>query len=120
MISLNKEIGFHGEKIAKDFLIKKGYEILDMNYRCKLGEIDLISKTNNIICFVEVKTRYFSTYGTPIESITFKKQQKIYKVAQYYCIKNKLSNLFFRFDVIEIVLTLDSNNFSINLIENAF
>lgn len=120
MISLNKEIGSHGEKMAKNFLIQEGYEILDMNYRCKLGEIDLISKINDIICFVEVKTRYFKTYGTPIESITFKKQQKIYKVAQYYCIKNNLTNLFFRFDVIEIVLTLDSNDFSINLIKNAF
>lgn len=120
MIYLNKEIGSLGENLAKDFLIKEGYEILDMNYRCKIGEIDLISKINDIICFVEVKTRYFNTYGTPIESITLRKQQKIYKIAQYYSLKNKLNNVFFRFDVIEVILNMNSNDFTLNLIKNAF
>lgn len=120
MISLNKEIGSLGERIAKDFLIKEGYIILDMNYRCKIGEIDIVSKLNDIICFVEVKTRYFKTYGAPIESITYKKQKKIYKIAEYYCIVNNIKNTFFRFDVIEIILTMDSNDFSINLIKSAF
>ena len=91
------------------------------NFRCKLGEIDIIAKDKSFIVFIEVKTRYGSIYGSPSEAITFKKQNKIYKTAQLYIIKKAIHNKFyFRFDVIEVILNTLNSNYSIKLIKNAF
>lgn len=120
MHSYNKEIGNIGESIAENYLIKNGYIILDKNFSCKIGEIDIIAKDNNIINFVEVKSRYGDLYGSPGESVTFKKQYKIYKTAQLYILKKKLNRFYFRFDVIEIAFNTFNDDYSIKLIKDAF
>ncbi|AWI03982.1 YraN family protein [Clostridium drakei] len=120
MHSFNKEIGFLGEDIANNYLRQIGYTILDRNFRCKIGEIDIIGRDGNYICFIEVKTRYGSLYGNPCEAVTYSKQHKIYKTAEIYIMKKKLFKFNFRFDVIEIILNNSNNIPSIRLIKDAF
>lgn len=119
MKSLNRSIGSYGEAIAEDYLKSIGYVILEKNFVCKIGEIDLIAKDKNFISFIEVKTRYGNLYGSPGESITTLKQHKIYKTAQTYILKKKLYKSNFRFDVIEITLN-NKNSPYIKLIKDAF
>ncbi len=81
----NKIIGKYGEQIAKNFLIKKGFEIIEMNFRySKMAEIDIIAAKDNILHFVEVKTRSNDMLGNPLEAITPKKLKSIYLCARYY------------------------------------
>jgi putative endonuclease len=117
---LNKSIGSHGENIAEKHLKEMGYIILERNFKCKIGEIDIIAKDKSYICFIEVKTRYGSFYGSPGESVTKLKQYKIYRTAQSYIVKKKLHKFNFRFDVIEIILNSNDDNYSIKLIKDAF
>ena len=102
----NKQvIGKIGEEKACNFLTKRGDEILEKNFKCREGEIDIIAKDKNMeLVFIEVKTRRSVTYGTPIEAIDINKKEHIYKVAKYYILKNKIYNEAIRFDAIEIIL----------------
>ena len=120
MKTFNKDIGALGEDISENYLKNLGYRILDKNFRCKCGEIDLIAINKDYICFVEVKTRYGINYGTPAESVTASKQKKIYKTAQVYISRKNIIDYNFRFDVVEVMLNNDNNNFLINHIEDAF
>lgn len=122
MKHLNKEIGNFGEKTALEFLKNKNYNILEVNYYTKIGEIDVIAKDLkcNCIVFVEIKSRYNLNFGMPMESINRSKQRKIIKTAQYYILNKHIRNFFFRFDVIEIIFNLQNNIKTINHIENAF
>lgn len=120
MHSYNKHIGNIGESIAENYLIQNGYIILDRNFSCKLGEIDIIGKDDNIMSFIEVKSRYGNLYGSPGESVNFTKQYKIYKTAQLYILRKKLNRFYFRFDVIEIIFNSYDSNYSIKLIKDAF
>lgn len=79
MKHLNKAIGNYGEAIAAEYLKQLGYNILYKNYSCKIGEIDIIAKYKNYICFIEVKTRYSTCYGRPSEAVSYVKQQKYLK-----------------------------------------
>lgn len=116
----NKDIGALGENISENYLKNLGYRILDKNFRCKCGEIDLIAINKGYICFVEVKTRYGINYGTPAESVTSSKQKKIYKTAQVYILMKNIIDYNFRFDVIEVLLNSNNNDFLVNHIEDAF
>lgn len=115
---MNK-IGKIGEELARHYLYKKGYNILEQNYRVSFGEIDIIAEKNNCICFVEVKCRTSKKYGLPEESITKYKINKIIRVAQLYIKQKSIEDKFFRFDII----TLQFNNrilIEIKHIINAF
>jgi len=82
---LNKrQLGAEYEKKAVALLLEKGYQILERNYRNRTGEIDIIAKDGEYICFVEVKFRTNSDFGSPLEAIDWKKQKQIRKVAMYY------------------------------------
>lgn len=120
MKNQNKETGNTGESIAELYLSSAGYKILERNFRCRTGEIDIIGKDGKFICFIEVKTRKSTKYGLPCESVNYKKQSKIYKTANVYALKNKLHNINFRFDVVEILLNTYKNTHRIKLIKNAF
>ncbi|MEG0306887.1 MAG: YraN family protein [Clostridium sp.] len=120
MKSLNKSIGNYGETLAKTYIETLGYISIEQNFSCKLGEIDLIAKDSNYICFIEVKTRYATRYGYPLESITSKKIKKLYRAAQYYISLNNIHKSFFRFDAIEIIINANDSSHRINLIKNAF
>lgn len=116
---LNKSIGSYGESLACTILKSHGYKILERNFSCKIGEIDIIALKDNILCFIEVKTRTFSKYGFPCEAIDYYKQKKLGRLAQFYVIKKGLTNHFLRFDALEIFLNSNDNRYKFNLIENA-
>ena len=96
------ETGSVGEEVACDYVKKLGYEIIEKNYRNKMGEIDIIAKDKNEIVFIEVKTRCQKKYGSPSEAVDRRKKRHIYHVAEFYLIINKLENAFCRIDVIEV------------------
>ena len=99
-----ENIGIIGENLATCYLVNKGYQILERNFKVRFGEIDIITQKGKLISFVEVKCRKSSKYGLPEESVTFKKRKKIIRVAQYYIVKHNLNDHFFSFDVISILL----------------
>lgn len=98
-------LGQSGEDLAVRYLMLNGYLILQRNFRCRIGEIDIIALKDNVLTFIEVKTRHSLKAGNPAEAVTFTKQQKIRKVAQYYMlVEGLLNNMpILSFDVIEIV-----------------
>lgn len=100
----NKRInlGRKGEDISVKFLKKQGYKIMERNYRCSLGEIDIVAKDKNILCFVEVKTRKTKEYGLPEEAIDGHKQKKLAKVALTYLKEKKIYKQDLRFDVVSV------------------
>lgn len=110
-------VGKKGEEIAEKFLMRQGYEILESNYFCKFGEIDIIAKKKDLICFIEVKTRTNLCYGKPVDAITPYKIRHIVKSAQYYISQNHLEDFEVRLDVIEIEMINEKNK--INHIRNA-
>ncbi|WP_034438731.1 YraN family protein [Clostridium ihumii] len=114
----NKSIGTIGENIAAEYLKNHNYKILERNFSCKIGEIDIIAKNENNICFIEVKSRTSDYFGMPSEAVNYYKEQKICKVAQYYILKKDLHKYNLRFDVVEIIFS--STTSKLNLIKNAF
>lgn len=99
----NRVKGDIGENKAVKYLTDKGYEILETNYKNKLGEIDIIAKDDTRIVFVEVKARATAKYGYPREAVNEYKQRKIRMVAESYLKSKRLLNSYIRFDVIEIL-----------------
>ncbi len=94
-------LGKEGERIAKEFLKKKGYSILQENYRTPFGEIDIIAREKDVLVFVEVKTRTDLTFGSPFEAVNQRKKDKIKKVALSY-MKRLKKECPARFDVLSI------------------
>jgi putative endonuclease len=112
---VNKEIGNIGEEIATNFLKNEGYKILENNFRCNQGEIDIIAKDKKEIVFVEVKTRTNTKFGFAAEAVDNIKQKHIKSSAEYYIYINNLYDEFIRFDVIEVYI--NKYNFKINHIK---
>ena len=112
----NKIIGDMGEKLAQNYLKRKGYKILDCNFKNHIGEIDIVcfDKSTKTYVFVEVKTRNDLKYGLPREAVGIYKQNKIKTVAQSYMISHDIYNQKIRFDVVEII------DKDVTHIENAF
>lgn len=95
--------GLAAEATARDYLVAQGMQWVESNYRCRLGEIDLIMRDDNNLVFVEVRSRASNVYGGAIESITYGKQQKLLKTASLYLLAHRLQdNVAARFDVISI------------------
>lgn len=89
--------------MAVNYLENNGFQILERNFHCKMGEIDIIAFKDNIIRFIEVKYRGSDAYGFAIQSISPRKQQRIYNTAQFYLMKNKTYEQHeYSFDVITI------------------
>lgn len=105
MNSINKkELGNIGEEISCQYLKKIGYQIVERNFTCRQGEIDIIAKDKKEYVFMEVKTRSSLCYGRPIEAVNSYKQKHIYKSTKYYLHLNQLENRFVRFDIMEVYL----------------
>jgi len=118
MKGLNNTKGNFGEKIATKFLQKRGYSIIDRNFKVKLGEIDIIASKNNVIHFIEVKSKESALKGMPYEQVNFRKLQKLKIVALYYSKVKNLSNLKQSIDIISILLNKDNINHDIQMFEN--
>lgn len=97
-------LGKEAENLALDYLKNKGYKILERNFMCKQGEIDIVALDKDYIVFVEIKSRTNIEFGLPSESVTKKKLKHILKTASYYLYIKKLENSNVRIDVIEIYM----------------
>lgn len=111
-------IGQQGENLALNYLENKGYKIIERNYRYGRGEIDIIAEKDQMLIFIEVKTKKFGDFGDPIYWITRKKQRQIGTVAKGYLFERNITDRDCRFDV--ITLTWEEGAWKIDHIEDAF
>ena len=110
--------GYEGEQLALLHLKRLGYRIICRNYRCPLGEIDIIAQRQDVLVFVEVKSRRSQTFGSPKQAITPAKQHKLSQVAWHYLQKHDLTEAKARFDVVTVSGLEESPHCEV--IENAF
>ncbi len=117
---LKQKRGKKGEELACKYLQKNRYTVIDRNFRCRQGEVDIIAcdEQEKELVFFEVKTRSTLKYGMPSEAVQKPKQNHIVSVAKYYIYKNKIKDVSIRFDVIEVFL--NNSNYRINHIKQAF
>ena len=118
-----QELGAKGESLARDMYKIKGYRIVKQNFKCKVGEIDLICIRDKTLVFCEVKTRTRLTFGLPAESVDEKKKRHLRRVASSYLSQGlRLNRLYkdfdIRFDVVEVIFV--GIKCEVNHIENAF
>jgi putative endonuclease len=113
-----KELGKKGEEVALRFLKKRGYRIVEKNYVCKMGEMDIVAKEKDTLVFIEVKTRTSTHFGPPQLAVNFWKQRQLSKVALNYLNEKKLQDMKSRFDVVAILLGQEKEK--IELIKDAF
>jgi putative endonuclease len=117
-LKTNQNTGKAGEDLALEFLKKRGYRIIDRNFRTRVGEIDIVARDGETVCFVEVKTRCQDCYGAPEESVDVRKQRHMVKAAMQFLKKMDLWESPSRFDVVSIDQTQALPQ--INLIQGAF
>jgi putative endonuclease len=114
-----KETGILGEKLAKDFLKKRGYRIIETNYRCRQGEIDIVARQKDCLVFIEVRTKSTHSYGSPEESITPAKRAKMRSTAEYYRQSHKDLLESWRIDFVAVELDAQGKPTRVEIIENA-
>jgi putative endonuclease len=114
-----RDTGILGEKLAKDFLKKRGYRIKETNYRCPEGEIDIVAKHKDYLVFVEVRAKKSLEFGSPEESITPVKKERMRATASYYRQTHNDLPLLWRIDVVAVELDQRGRLSRIELIENA-
>ncbi len=114
MTSARQQIGAHGEKRARRWYEREGYEIVARNWRCSDGEIDIVVRRGNTLIFSEVKTRRNASFGHPAEAVTPAKQARLRKLAVRFCRDENEHATLLRFDVVAIC----GND--LQVIENAF
>src|SRR4030065_2093655 len=113
-----KELGKKGEEVVLRFVKKNGYKIIEKNYVCKLGEMDIIAREKDTLVFVEVKTRTSMVFGPPQLAVNSTKQMQLSKVALYFLKEKRLEEVKARFDVVAILLRPKGEE--IELIKDAF
>ena len=118
---LKRLIGNSGEDLALDFLTRRGLNLVQRNYQCRLGEIDLVTLDQDTLVFVEVRFRRDLSHGTAVETVTPAKQKKIARCARHYLMHNpRFNHLPCRFDVVGLSFTTDSRGADIQWIKHAF
>ncbi|MCM8811967.1 MAG: YraN family protein [Candidatus Omnitrophica bacterium] len=115
-----QEAGRIGEREALHLLRKEGYRLVGRNIRCRLGEIDLVAFSGNVLCFIEVKTRLDLRFGWPEEAVTPLKQARLKRLALWYCQTRRLGETPARFDVVCVLLGPDGTVARTRLIKGAF
>jgi len=119
MEDTRKALGFKGEELAVQYLKKKGYKVIERNYRCQWGEIDLVARDKETLIFVEIKSRSSSEFGLPQDAVDRFKQKKLIQVAKAYMAEHRLQETVpARFDVVAVQLTPSGPD--IELIKDAF
>ena len=113
-----QRLGAEGERAAEKYLRRQRYAILQRNYRCRAGEVDLIALDGYTVVFVEVKTRTQPGFGTPLEAVDPRKQRQIQRAAQYYLAENRLQSRDARFDVVGV--WWEGGEVHCELVKNAF
>jgi putative endonuclease len=116
-MATHNETGTKGEKIAANYLEKKGYKILETNWRFKNLEADIIVSTNKTLVIAEVKTRQSNHFGEPETFVTKQKQKNLIMAANEYVVRNQL-DMEVRFDIVSIII--NDKQIKVNHIEGAF
>jgi len=114
-----RDTGILGEKLAGDFLKKRGYRIYETNYRCPEGEVDIVARHKDSLVFIEVRSKRSLEFGSPEESITPTKMERLRAVAAHY--RQTHNNLppLWRIDVVAVEIDRKDKPLRIELIENA-
>jgi putative endonuclease len=114
-----KEVGARGEKLAAEYLKKHGYKIIQRNFRCREGEIDIIAQQGDCLVFVEVRAKKGSGFGTPEESVTLSKREKLISLTNAYLQGCDNPPTSWRIDVVAVELAPDNKVSRLEHIENA-
>lgn len=114
----NKYTGSRGERIASDFLLDNGFRIINRNVRTRFGEIDIITLKDNVIHFVEVKTRIGDTKGKPYEAVTYYKMNHMRRSAEVYVLQNRLGMHKLSLDVVSIIMNPNQTVKELTFFEN--
>ena len=114
-----RELGRFGERLARDTLKKSGYRILETNFRCRRGEIDIVARQKDCLVFVEVRTKSNLDFGSPEESITAIKKQRLVSSALTYIDTHQDIPSLWRIDVVAIEINIEGKPERIEIIEDA-
>jgi putative endonuclease len=112
-------LGRTGERLAAEALARRGYRILERNFRCRYGEIDLVAEQQDDLVFVEVKTRRGEAWGRPEEAVTERKQRKIVQTALHYLDLHHCAERAWRVDVVAIQMSVRGKLEEIRVYEHA-
>ena len=104
MSDTRQKLGRWGEQLAAEYLESQGYVLLERNWRCRRGEIDIVAQGGDILVFVEVKTRRGRDYGTPEEAITSYKAKRLLELSQRYLLEHDLEDVEWRVDLVAVEL----------------
>lgn len=115
-----RALGRIGEAAAGDLLERRGYRIIARNFRCPLGELDLIAEHGDTIVFVEVKARTTADFGEPFEAITPLKQRRLTRLATYYLKGRNWLRRPARFDAVSVTVAADGSVARIEVLAHAF
>ena len=118
MSRTRQDLGRSGEKRAAEYLKKNGYVLVETNYKTVFGEIDIIAWDQDVLCFIEVKTRTETRKALPRQAVNRDKQRKIIQTASFFLKANHLTDQRARFDVMEMIRS--QGEWQIQLIPNAF
>ncbi len=99
--SANRRKGAKGEKLAAEFLKRQGYKILKRNFRNPFGEVDIIACRDDVVAFIEVKTRFSDAFGAPSEAVDLRRRERYINAARFY-FSGREMDCTVRFDVIEV------------------
>jgi putative endonuclease len=113
-----RQLGDRGEDLAAAALQHQGYKIVARNYVTPLGEIDLVARQGKTLVIVEVKTRKTTRFGSPQESVSVAKQQRLRRLADYYIKDRRLGDTPVRFDVVAVMMTGEAPQ--VEIIRDAF
>ncbi len=113
------ETGVLGEKLAQDFLKKRGYRIIETNYRCLRGEIDIVARHKDCLVFIEVRTKSNLDFGSPEESISSTKQARMRTTAGFYLQSLPKMPASWRIDFVAVEMGKDGKARRIEIFESA-
>ena len=114
-----RETGITGEKLAADLIKKRGYKIIETNYRCPPGEIDIVARHKDCLVFIEVRSKTSRRFGTPEESITAVKREHLRATAMHYLQTHEDLPEQWRIDMVAVEMTPEGKVLRTSLIENA-
>ena len=114
-----RKFGIDSEGLAAEFLRKKGYRILERNYRTRRGEMDIVAEEAGALVFVEVKARRGDQFGGPHAAVGWRKQQQLIRVASHYMARHRIENRDCRFDLV-LISEDPLRRKQIDLVRNAF
>ena len=120
MTDVRRALGAAGEAAAVTELERRGYRILARNVRTRMGELDVVARDGQTLCFVEIKARRSTAFGFPQEAVTRQKQHHVARMAQWYLKAHRLTGVSARFDVVAVLLDPAGRPTQIDVIQNAF